>query len=72
MGGAKGATYGGPGGPYAVEHVGAEGDGDDEVFGVSDAHYVARFVLRQPAGARVDSVRPLSANFMMYRGNGVG
>ena len=33
-------------GPDAIEHVGAEGDGDDEVFWVTYTHYITRFVLR--------------------------
>ena len=53
VGGEKGCTYGGSGGPDAVEHVGSEGDGDEEVFRVADAHYVARFVLREPICAGV-------------------
>ena len=53
MGGKKGDTYGGSGGPDAVEHVGSEGDGDEEVFRVADAHYVARFILREPVCAGI-------------------
>ena len=53
FGGRKGITYSGSGGPDAVEHVGSQGDGDEEVFGVADAHYVAGFVLRQPVRAGV-------------------
>lgn len=46
-------TYGRPRGPDAVEHVRSEGDGDEEIFGVADAHYVAGFVLREPVCAGV-------------------
>ena len=52
-GGGKGDTYRGSGGPDTVEHVGSEGDGNEEVFRVADAHYVARFVLREPVCAGI-------------------
>lgn len=55
-GGAVDLTYSCASGPDAVEHVGAESDGDDEVFGVSDAHDIAGFVPREPIGAVVDSM----------------
>lgn len=42
-------------GPDAVEHVGAEGHGDDDVFGVADAHDVAGLVGGEDGGARVDA-----------------
>ena len=48
-------AYGGAGGPDAVEHVGAEGDADDEVFGVADAHYVSRLQLWEVGCAGVDA-----------------
>ena len=46
-------TYGGSCGPDTVEHVGSQGDGDEEIFRVADAHYVAWFVLREPIGAGI-------------------
>ncbi len=49
----KPITYGGPCGPDTVEHVGSQGDGDEEIFGVADAHYVAWFFLGEPIGAGV-------------------
>ena len=58
-GGEKGDTYSGSGGPDTVEHVGSEGDGDEEVFRVANAHYVARFVLREPVCAGVHAGRVL-------------
>ena len=55
--GERADTYGGSGGPDTVKHVGSEGDGDEEVFRVADAHYVARFVLREPVCAGVHAGR---------------
>lgn len=49
-------TYGGSGGPDTVEHVGSEGDGDEEIFRIADAHDVAGFVLWEPVGAGVHAV----------------
>lgn len=40
--------------PHAVEHVGAEGDADDQVLGVPDAHDVAGLELGQARGAGGD------------------
>lgn len=48
-----GDTYGGSRGPDTVEHVRSQGDGDEEVFGVADAHHVARLVRREPVCAGV-------------------
>lgn len=56
-------TYSGPRGPDTVEHVRPEGDGDEEIFGVADAHYVARFILREPVCAGVYSGCLRSARF---------
>ena len=52
-------TNGSSCGPNAVEHVRSEGDGDEEIFGVADAHYVARFILREPirAGVHADIMK---------------
>lgn len=60
-------TYGCASRPDAVEHVGAESDGDDEVFGVSDAHHVTGFVLGEPVGAVVDSVS-IIVRYLAIRG----
>ena len=38
------AKAGGARGPDAVEHVGSEGDGNEEVFWVTYPHYVAGFL----------------------------
>ena len=54
----EGGTYGGSCGPDAVEHIGSEGDGDKEVFWVADAHYIARFVLREPVCAGIHARLP--------------
>ena len=56
-------TYGGSCGPDTVEHVRAEGDGDEEILGVADAHYVAGFVLREPVCAGIYAEFPPSARF---------
>lgn len=40
-------------GPNTVEHVRSKGDGDEEIFGVADAHYIARFILREPIRAGI-------------------
>lgn len=48
-------TNGGSGGPDTVKHVGAKGYGDDEVFRVSNSHYIARFFGREPSCTRVDA-----------------
>ena len=63
--GERADTYGGSGGPDTVKHVGSEGDGDEEVFRVADAHYVARFVLREPvcAGVHAGGFYPRSDSF---------
>lgn len=52
-GGGEANTYGRSRGPDAVEHVRSEGDGDEEIFGVADAHHVAWFVPREPVRAGV-------------------
>lgn len=52
----KPITYGGSCGPDTVEHVGSQGDGDEEIFGVADAHYVAGFVLGEPGCAGVYTI----------------
>lgn len=56
-------TYSSSRGPDAVEHVRSEGDGDEEVFRVADAHYVARFVLGEPVRAGVYTGFLRSARF---------
>jgi len=58
-------AHSGPGGPDAVEHVGSQGDGHDEVFGIAYAHYVAGFVLGKPVCAGVDSVTLISAGYVV-------
>ena len=62
-------TYSGSRRPDAVEHVGSEGDGDEEIFGVADAHYVARFVRREPVCAGVHAGFARSARFLHGRFN---
>lgn len=47
----QGLTYSGSGRPDAVEHVGAQGDGYDEIFGVANAHYISRLFGRKPVCA---------------------
>lgn len=49
-------TYSSTGRPDAIEHIGAEGYGDNEVFGVADTHYIARLVWRKPVRADVNAV----------------
>ena len=67
-------TYGGSGGPDTVEHVGSEGDGDEEVFRVADAHYVARFILREPvcAGVHAGRVLPTIRLVLLHLVAGIG
>ena len=59
----RGRTYSGSRGPDAVEHVRSEGDGDEEVFRVADAHYVARLVLGEPVRASVYTGFPTISAF---------
>lgn len=48
-------TYGGSGGPDAVEHIDSQRNGHDKIFRVADAHHIARFLGWEPVGARIDT-----------------
>ena len=55
-------TYSSSRGPDTVEHVRSESDGDEEIFGVANAHYVAGFILREPICAGIYTGLPQSAH----------
>lgn len=57
-------TYSGSRRPDTVEHVGSKGDGDEEIFGVAHAHYVARFIRRKPVCAGIHTGFARSAHFL--------
>lgn len=53
--------------PNAVEHVCSQRNRNHQVFGISDAHHIAWFVLRQPVGAGIDPVRPYQYRRIHWR-----
>ena len=64
--GVRGVAYGGSRRPDTVKHVGSEGDGDEEIFGVADAHYVAGFIRREPVCAGIHTAFSTLSSFRTW------
>ncbi len=56
----KRETYGCAGGPDAIKHVRAQGDGYKEILRIADTHHVARFVVGEEGCAGVYALRMIS------------